>query len=144
MKEFGEKLLELRDARGVTQEELAEVIGVTRHAVINYERRGAKPRHGVLVEIARFFEVSEEYLTNPNIEDPGHKADQAPFVEKVRDKYGNKGAREFDELLNANKSLFAGGDIPQEDKDKFFQAVMEAYVLCKQKAHNKFTPKKYK
>ena len=144
MKEIGEKIRELRAVKGVTQEELASAIGVTRHAVMNYELKGAKPRRRILVEMARFFEVNEAYLADPEIEDPGYRADQAPFVEAVRDQYGNKGAREFDELLNANKALFAGGDIPQEDKDKFFQAVMEAYVLCKQKAHDKFTPKKYK
>lgn len=50
----------------------------------------------------------------------------------------------MEELLSGVQTMFAGGDIPQEDKDQFFQAVMQAYLECKEEARNKFTPKKYR
>ena len=62
----------------------------------------------------------------------------------VRQKYGKKGADDMEELLSGVQTMFAGGDIPQEDKDQFFQAVMQAYLECKEGARNKFTPKKYR
>lgn len=68
----------------------------------------------------------------------------AQYVDAVRAQYGKKGAMDIKQLLEANQAMFAGGDVPQEDKDLFFQAVMQAYLQCKQEAHDLFTPKKYK
>ena len=44
----------------------------------------------------------------------------------------------MDELLQDNAALFAGGELSQEQKDKFFQAVMTAYVTSKEEAKAKF------
>lgn len=41
-------------------------------------------------------------------------------------------------LLRKNTALFAGGDLSQEEKDAFFEAVMRAYVACKDEARRKF------
>ena len=40
--------------------------------------------------------------------------------------------------------MFAGGEIPEEDKDLFFQAITEAYFANKNKASERFTRKDYK
>ena len=56
----------------------------------------------------------------------------------IRD-YENMKAEAAD-LLDRNSAFFAGGDVPQEDKDAFFQAVMTAYVTAKEEARKKFTP----
>ena len=56
--------------------------------------------------------------------------------------YGVAGARDVDALLRDNAALFAGGELSQEEKDAFFQAVMTAYVTCKEEASKKFGPKK--
>ena len=37
--------------------------------------------------------------------------------------------------------MMAGGSVPQEDKDAFFQALMTAYVTAKNAASETFTPK---
>ena len=49
--------------------------------------------------------------------------------------------REAAELLDRNSAFFAGGEIPQEDKDAFFEAIMTAYVTAKEEARRKFTPR---
>ena len=46
--------------------------------------------------------------------------------------------------LMQTQALFAGGDIPQEDKDKFFQALMASYVATKKDAKDLFTNTRYK
>jgi hypothetical protein len=38
----------------------------------------------------------------------------------------------------------AGGDTPQEDKDKFFEALMSAYVMSKETAKKRYGRKKEK
>ena len=48
------------------------------------------------------------------------------------------------QLLEGVQAMFAGGSTPQEDKDLFFQAVMQAYMETKKDAQERFTPKKYK
>ena len=50
----------------------------------------------------------------------------------------SKGARDVDELLAENTALFAGGKLSQEQKDAFFNAIMTAYVTCKEEAKAKF------
>ena len=57
-----EKILNLRKARGWSQEELAERIGVTRQAVSRWESGSAKPDADKIVAICDLFGVSADYL----------------------------------------------------------------------------------
>ena len=47
-------------------------------------------------------------------------------------------------LLLQTQAMFAGGDVPEEDKELFFQAVTEAYFANKKRASETFTRKDYK
>ena len=44
-------------------------------------------------------------------------------------------------LLRDNVALFAGGELSQDQKDAFFEAVMKAYITCKEEARSKFSKK---
>ena len=55
--EFHEKLKELRKNRGLTQEELAEALYVSRTAISKWESGSNMPDVGLLIEIADFFDV---------------------------------------------------------------------------------------
>lgn len=59
---LGEKILNMRKARGWSQEELAERIGVTRQAVSRWESGSAKPDADKLVAVCDLFGVSADYL----------------------------------------------------------------------------------
>lgn len=144
MKTTGEKIRDLRLRLGLKQSELAEKAGITIRSITNYETDASKPRGLQLRKICEALNVTEDYLLNPEIDDPNYGMETASYVNAVRKQYGKKGAMDIKELLEANKAMFAGGDVPQEDKELFFQAVMEAYLLCKQDAHDRFTPKKFK
>jgi hypothetical protein len=41
-------------------------------------------------------------------------------------------------LLSANAALFAGGELSQDEKDAFFEAVTQAYFASKSEAKRKF------
>ena len=59
---IGDKILNLRKARGWSQEELAERIGVTRQAVSRWESNSAKPDADKIVDICDLFGMSADYL----------------------------------------------------------------------------------
>ena len=63
--EFHEKLLELRKSKGLTQEELAEALFVSRTAVSKWESGRGYPGIDSLKEISRFFSVTIDELICP-------------------------------------------------------------------------------
>ena len=60
--EFHEKLQELRKNRGLTQEELAELLYVSRAAISKWESGRGYPSIDSLKEISKYFSVSIDDL----------------------------------------------------------------------------------
>lgn len=65
---MGEKILNMRKARGWSQEELAEKVGVTRQAVSRWESDSAKPDAERIVSICDLFGISADYLLREQYE----------------------------------------------------------------------------
>lgn len=65
------------------------------------------------------------------------------FLAQAKEKYGLRGKKQAEELLEKIQSLFDGGELPDEDKDEFFRAITEIYFESKEK-NKKYTPKKYR
>lgn len=61
-KVFSERLRKLREARGFSQEAVADEIGIERQTLGNYEKGKRKPDIEVLSKIKAFFAVDYEYL----------------------------------------------------------------------------------
>lgn len=59
---FGNKLKELRINRGMSQEQLGNMIGVTKGNISSYETGRTFPREEKLRAIAKIFNVSFDYL----------------------------------------------------------------------------------
>lgn len=70
MKTFSEKLLELRRREGLSQEQLADRLGVTRQSVSKWEGGTASPELGKLVALSELFSVSVDYLVKDYLEEP--------------------------------------------------------------------------
>lgn len=64
--EFNEKLQELRKSRGLTQEQLAGELYVSRTAISKWESGRGYPGIGSLKEISRYFSVSIDELICPD------------------------------------------------------------------------------
>lgn len=60
----GEKIAKIRKERGLTQEQLAEFLGVTRQAVSRWEGDLAFPETDNLTKMSRLFGVSVDWLLN--------------------------------------------------------------------------------
>lgn len=59
---FGEKLVQLRRARGLSQEALAEAVSVSRQAVSKWELGTAVPEVDKIIALADFYGVTTDYL----------------------------------------------------------------------------------
>ena len=70
MKTFSEKLLELRRQEGLSQEQLADRLGVTRQSVSKWESGAAVPELGKLIALSEMFSVSVDYLVKDRLEEP--------------------------------------------------------------------------
>lgn len=59
---FGEKLKEMRKANNLTQQQLADRLGVAKSVVSYYENGERFPSYDVLIKIARTFHISTDFL----------------------------------------------------------------------------------
>ena len=59
---FATRLKKLRNARHVTQQELADYLNVTRPTIAGYETKGKEPDYNTISMIASYFNVSIDYL----------------------------------------------------------------------------------
>lgn len=79
---IGERLLDLRKDKGMTQAELAEILNTNKHSISAYERDKNEPSDDMKIQIAHFFQVSVDYLlglTNiPNPYGEGHNCLKLP------------------------------------------------------------------
>ena len=59
---FGKKLKELRIEKGLSQREIGKILGVCNQTISFWENASREPDLDSLVEVAKFFEVSVDYL----------------------------------------------------------------------------------
>ena len=64
---FSEKLISLRKAKGLSQEELGEKLNVTRQTVSKWELGQTTPEMSKLVEMSKLFDVSLDELTQDSV-----------------------------------------------------------------------------
>ena len=141
MKSFSEKIREARETLKLNQQQLSDLVGVSKRSIAAYETTDTKPRGNMARKLASALQVSVDYLLNDDIIDPKHGIEKSPYVEETRERLGAKAAKEMDVLLEQNMALFAGGELDQEAKDAFFEAVMKAYITCKEDARKTFGKK---
>lgn len=59
---FAERLKELRTEKNLSQTALAKAIGVSQKAIDYWERQINEPKATYIIALAKFFEVSCDYL----------------------------------------------------------------------------------
>jgi transcriptional regulator with XRE-family HTH domain len=62
MESFGKRLLKLRKERGLTQQQLGDVVGVGKVTISRYERHGREADYETLLKLAKYFDVSIDYM----------------------------------------------------------------------------------
>lgn len=119
---FGKKIKRLRENQGLTQTELGNLLGVTLKTISNYELKNLRPRKREIYEkLSTLFSVDINYLLT----------EEDSLILDAKEKFGYRGAREAKMLVSETVNLFAGGELPEEDKDKLFEAIAQAYYTAK-------------
>lgn len=131
---FGEKLREIRTQENLTQQEMADRIGVSLRTLKSYELGETLPRYRKIYhKIAEEFNVDVNYLL----------AEGDDFILSAGEKYGSRGIKGAQELIDNARALFAGGELSEDDKKVVFDALQEAFFEAKLE-NKKYTPKRYK
>ena len=92
--QFSEKLIQLRRAKGMSQEELAERLGVSRQAVSRWEQGSSFPDLPNLQRLVAVFEVSADYLIGDARQDRVFKPEtSANIPDTAPERFDFKGNR---------------------------------------------------
>ena len=131
---FGEKIRELRTRLDMSQQELAQATGVSARTVRGWESESRYPRHRELYQkLAEVLHCEVDYLL----------AEEESFLTDVSEKYGSRGTRQAQMVLEQAAALFAGGDLSEEDQLAFLTELQTLYLDSKKRA-GRFTPYKYR
>ena len=81
---LGEKLSKLRKEYNYTQEQLADILGVSRQSISKWESDIAYPETDKLVKMGKLFECSMDYLLKDDVtEKTDTSVSESTFNEKV-------------------------------------------------------------
>ncbi|MDE7172623.1 MAG: helix-turn-helix domain-containing protein [Oscillospiraceae bacterium] len=86
---LGNKLAEARKKQNLTQEQLAERLGVTRQAVSRWESDTAYPETDKIVRMAQILEVSCDYLLQDGVDEKG-KPVASPVTRLLKQAQGKR------------------------------------------------------
>lgn len=94
----GKRLVELRKSARLTQEQLGAVLGLNKHSVSCYERNRNEPSDDVKIKIAKYFNVSVDYLVGiTNNPKPG---DETQNYIRIPDQLPKEAIAELKEYLS--------------------------------------------
>ena len=113
--EFKDRIRALRKEAGLTQQQIAEQIGVTYRTYQNYEAGAFMPPSAVLTRLAACLHVSMDLLTGSN--DTAVSSTENPHLHA---------------LLEEMQALFSGGKLQDEDKKYVIDALTEAFWRSKE------------
>lgn len=111
--DFAERLIQYREANSLTQEALAERLGISRRMLYKYEARISVPRAPMLKKICDELHISTDVLLGEEPQQPDPK-------------------QEIKKVVHDVSALFAGGVLPEEDKDALMHAILDAYAKSKE------------
>lgn len=106
MSSIGTKLKQLRKKKGINQDVIADVLGVSRGAISNYESGKRTPNIKDLTKIAKFYKVGLDY-------------------------FGVSPKDEVKDLLARATTLFSDDTITLEEKQKLSEDIMRLYLALK-------------
>lgn len=100
---IGKKLKQLRRSKGLTQEQVAEKVDITRSTISNYEIGRRTPHLKDLSALAAVYGVGLDY-------------------------FGISKKDEAFELLARAKELFQSEDVPRDTKESLYREMMKLYL----------------
>ena len=99
---FSKRIKELRRKKGLSMEQLAKALNVQKSRVNMWENRGAVPRNDALIALAKYFEVSTDYLLGSDCADakrPGE--DKLQYLQRNLQKLNQEELTQAEGMLKA-------------------------------------------
>ena len=59
---FSDRLKELRNEKGLTQQNLAEMLEIKRYNISDWEQGRTEPDIKSIIKLAKFFDISTDYI----------------------------------------------------------------------------------
>ena len=128
--EIGDKIRAARKRAGFTQKELAGKVEVTTRCIQYYESNIRKPQttEMIIKLAAALGEDVNYFLSDRELE---IMRENEMFLGEAESKFGKSGKAQARQIIENAQALFAGGDLEEEDKEAFFQAITEMYFESK-------------
>ena len=104
---FGQRLASLRNKRGMTQYELAEQLGVSRHMIVHYERTCENPTMDFVVRVAQILDASTDELFG--IKPIKERRGPSPRVKQLTEKLTMLPKLKQNVILDMLESYFSKG-----------------------------------
>lgn len=105
---IGDKMKKLRTARNLSQQEVAELMGLSRQYISRWESGERNINVDQLIQYAKIMGVTLDYFSD------------------------NSPERTLFQLMAQLEGVFASAEIPEADKDKAYQDIMRVYLKSKE------------
>jgi len=112
---IGIKIKKIRTENGITQTELAKVLGVGKTTISNYETGYSTPDASILKRLSDYFNVSTDFFL-----DRINQSDNSP-----------KKLQEYNDFIENVKIQFM--DASEKDRDAIYRKISELYWDAKEK-----------
>lgn len=108
-----DRLVELRRAKGLSQEQLARELNISQSLVSYYETGRKQPGYDVLAEMARLFSVSIDYLLGLSDDPRGThlQTENAPKKEESSPSSGSEALKNDPSLLSYSQKIAEREDL---------------------------------
>lgn len=120
--ELGSRIRAYRKQMGLTQEQLAEALGVTVGAVSKWESGQNTPELAMLVDLAELFEVSVDVLLGYTVHSQNHRQAAGQLRAMQLEKCGPEGCRAAEKMLAKYPNYF---DVVYHSGELFFSVGIE-------------------
>lgn len=120
---LGQRIQNLRKEKGLTQEKLAKIIGISRGSLSMIEINKREPDNDTLKKLADFFNVSVDYLL-------GRTDDPSPKIKGPTD-------QEILEIMKKEGIMFDGTPLDEEDKRDIIEVMKIAWKIVQERKRNK-------
>lgn len=146
MSKFGKNIKKIRNVRGLTQVQLAEMLDVSRGVISSYEEGRAEPKIETILKTAEVFNLTTDALLKSNLTVNQLSGFALPSViqEPTNRKSISKIYRDFSELFPENLTIILSKDVPfsnyiQEGSSVFaIPAAPSIGKLCMVESNGKF------
>ena len=149
--EFGTRIYNLRKAKGISQRELGDLVGVTNKAVSKWENGEAKPAMNQLMKLSEIFDISMDEIINMQekkekqikkiVITGGPCAGKSTALSWIQAEYTKKGYSVIFVPETATELILAGVSSVTMKSDKEFQTALIKSQLTKEKLYEEVAKK---